>query len=66
MILDQLPKFLQERFKAMKPEVREALLGTIDQDWVDCQVAGQAIVKGLEEGKWTVEDIKALIENSRK
>jgi hypothetical protein len=58
MTFDELPKFLQDRFLAMKPEVREAMLQSIDQGWVDCQVAGQAIVKGLEEGKWTVEDIR--------
>lgn len=65
MILSELPEFLQDRFKAMKPEVREALLQSIDQGWVDCQVASNELMKGLEEGKWTLEDIREAATKSR-
>ena len=58
---ESLPPFLKERFLAMPENVREALLSTLDQGWVDCQVAGHEIVKGLEEGKWTIEDMRKAI-----
>lgn len=59
MTLDELPKFLQDRFLAMPTVIRSALLKSIDQDWVDTQVAAHELMKGLEEGRWTWDDIRA-------
>lgn len=66
MTLDELPPFLQERFLAMKENVREAMLQSIDQGWVDCQVASHELMKGIDEGKWTLEDIRNHIIKTRK
>jgi hypothetical protein len=55
---DDLPQFLKDRFDAMTEEVRNALLHTVDQDWVDCQIAAHGIYQGVKDGRWTWEDVK--------
>jgi hypothetical protein len=55
-----LPGFLQERISAMPEESRQSFLASMDQEWVDSQVAAHELMKGIEEGKWTMDDIRAL------
>ena len=65
MNIDELPQFLKDRVLAMPENIQGPFLSTIDQGWVDCQVASNELVKGLDEGKWTLEDIRAIINKSR-
>jgi hypothetical protein len=52
-----------DRVLAMPANIQEPFLSTIDQGWVECQVASHELMKGLEEGKWTLEDIRAAIKS---
>jgi len=61
MNIDELPQFLKDRVLAMPANIQEAFLSTITPDWVECQIAANELVKGLDEGKWTLEDIRAAI-----
>lgn len=58
MNINDLPQFLKDRVLAMPANIQEPFLSTIDQGWVDCQVAAHEIMRGVEEGKWTLEDIR--------
>lgn len=46
----------------MDKVVQEAFLKSITQEWVDCQIAVYEMMKGIKEGKWTIDDIKNLME----
>jgi hypothetical protein len=55
---DDLPQFLKDRFDAMSEEVRNALLHTVDQTWVDCQIVSHELTQGVKDGRWTWEDVR--------
>jgi len=65
MNINELPQFLKDRVLAMPVTVQGPFLSTITPDWVECQIAANEIVKGLDEGKWTLDDIRETIQRSK-
>jgi hypothetical protein len=55
---DDLPQFLKDRFDAMTEEVRNALLHTVDDGWVQSQICAHELVEGVKSGRWTWDDIR--------
>lgn len=66
MDINELPDFIQNRIMGMPEHVQKAFLDTITPDWVECQMATYEIVKGLDSGKWTIDDIHEAVNQSRK
>ncbi len=65
MQLNDLPQFMQDELKSLPDDVRNAILNSLTPEMVACKIAGHEIVKGLDEGKWTTEDLKNEIDKHR-
>lgn len=62
---NDLPQFLKDRISLMPKEVQKPFLHSIDDSWVKCQSAAYEITKGLEEGKWTIEDLRNYVKSQQ-
>jgi len=66
MNINDLPDFLQAKINDMDENVKKAFLSTITPEWVEIQkICHELFVEGVEKGKWTIDDIKELMKNSK-
>lgn len=58
MKYEDLPPFLKKRVDAMPEAVRGAFVAMLTPDWVDTSWAMEQLRLGVEQGKWTWEDVR--------